>query len=99
MMFDYILENEKYIYFHFHTGFYTKSRQAFSGLYYKADHKVVLLHGDKLLDTISSQSFRIRGVSSDGCFVALLQPDELCDEVKKKTDCKEEDNPVVVILE
>lgn len=99
MMFDYILENEKYIYFHFHTGFYTKSRQAFCGLYYKADHKVVLMHGDKLLDTVNSQSFRIRGVSSDGCFVALLQPDELCDEVKKKTDCKEEDNPVVVILE
>ncbi|KAA4917847.1 6-bladed beta-propeller, partial [Bacteroides fragilis] len=99
IMIDYALENERCIYFHFHTGFYTKNRQAFCGLYYKADHRVVLMCGDRLLDTVNRQSLRVRGVSSDGCFIALLQPDELCDEVKKKTGSKEEDNPIVVILE
>ena len=29
IMIDYALENERCIYFHFHTGFYTKNRQAF----------------------------------------------------------------------
>lgn len=95
---DYVLENEKYIYFHFHTGLYLNNRQSYCGLYQKESNRVTLMRGDRIFDVINNQDIQLRTITSDGCFVALLQPNELCDELKDKYNCKEDDNPIIVIL-
>ena len=75
---DYILENAEYIYFHFHTSLYLEESQSYCGFYHKEKKTVVCQKGDSLLIN-EYQHIQIRGVTSDGHFFALLQPDELSD--------------------
>ena len=41
---------------------------------------------------------QIRGVTSDGHFFALLQPDELSDDNQRRMGVEEEGNPIMVML-
>ena len=77
---DYILENAEYIYFHFHTSLYLEESQSNCGFYHKEKKTVVCQKGDSLFDKMNNQHIQIRGVTSDGHFFALLQPDELSDD-------------------
>lgn len=95
---DYVLENEKYLYFHFHVGLYRENGQSYCGFYHKEKKMFVCQKGDSLFDKENKQRIQIRGVSSDGCFYALLQPNELSDENRRRMGVEEEDNPVVAIL-
>lgn len=95
---DYVLENGKYIYFHFHRGLYLEESQSYCGFYHKEKKVLVCQKGDSLLDKENGQRIQIRGVSSDGCFFALLQSNELNDENRRRLGVEEEDNPVVAVL-
>ena len=46
----------------------------------------------------NNQHIQIRGVSSDGCFFALLQPDELSDDNQQRMGVEEEGNPIIAVL-
>lgn len=96
---DYVLENAQYIYFHFHTGLYNdKNSLPYCGFYDKNEEHILILKGDSLLDRKTNQHIQIRGVSSDGCFIGLLQADELSRENMNRLGVEEDGNPIVVIL-
>ena len=59
---------------------------------------VVCQEGDNLFDKENNQHIQIRGVSSDGCFFALLQPDELSDDNQQRMGVEEEGNPIIAVL-
>lgn len=54
--------------------------------------------GDSLFDKMNNQHIQIRGVTSDGHFFALLQPDELSDDNQRRMGVEEEGNPIMVML-
>ena len=95
---DYILENAEYIYFHFHTSLYLEESQSYCGFYNKEKKTVVCQKGDSLFDKMNNQHIQIRGVTSDGHFFALLQPDELSDDNQRRMGVEEEGNPIMVML-
>ena len=95
---DYILENAEYIYFHFHTSLYLEESQSYCGFYHKEKKTVVCQKGDSLFDKMNNQHIQIRGVTSDGHFFALLQPDELSDDNQRRMGIEEEGNPIMVML-
>ena len=95
---DYILENAEYIYFHFHTSLYLEESQSYCGFYHKEKKTVVCQKGDSLFDKMNNQHIQIRGVTSDGHFFALLQPDELSDDNQRRMGVEEEGNPIMVML-
>lgn len=95
---DYILENVEYIYFHFHIGLYLEKGQSYCGFYNKEKKTVKCQKGDKLFDKVNNQYIQIRGTSSDGCFFALLQPDELSNDSQQRMGVEEESNPIIAIL-
>lgn len=95
---DYVLENAEYIYFHFHIGLYLEKSQSYCGIYDKEKKTVVCQEGDNLFDKENNQHIQIRGVSSDGCFFALLQPDELSDDNQQRMGVEEEGNPIIAVL-
>ena len=49
-------------------------------------------------DKMNNQHIQIRGVTSDGHFFALLQPDELSDDNQRRMGVEEEGNPIMVML-
>ncbi len=51
-----------------------------------------------LFDKMNNQHIQIRGVTSDGHFFALLQPDELSDDNQRRMGVEEEGNPIMVML-
>ena len=95
---DYILQNAEYIYFHFHTSLYLEESQSYCGFYHKEKKTVVCQKGDSLFDKMNNQHIQIRGVTSDGHFFALLQPDELSDDNQRRMGVEEEGNPIMVML-
>ncbi|WP_321331666.1 6-bladed beta-propeller [uncultured Bacteroides sp.] len=96
---DYVLENVQYIYFHFHTGLYKdKNSLSYCGFYDKKTENVLVLKGDSLLDKEANQHIQIRGVSSDGSFIGLLQTDELSKKNLSRMGVKEDANPIVAIF-
>ena len=56
------------------------------------------LFARKQLYAKNNQHIQIRGVSSDGCFFALLQPDELSDDNQQRMGVEEEGNPIIAVL-
>ena len=95
---DYVLETDRYFYFHFQTGFYTDEARSYCAFYDKRNGKVSVAQSDKLLDNSNNQSLQIRGVASDNSFFALLKPEDLLPETISRLKIGEEDNPVLVIL-
>lgn len=51
-----------------------------------------------MFDKENNQHIQIRGVSSDGCFFALLQPDELSDDNQQRMGVEEEGKPIIAVL-
>ena len=96
---DYVLENDRYIYFHFQTGLYTKSAKSYCAFYDKMKKVVSVGQSDKILERSHNLTVQIRNVSADGCFVALLSSEKLNTEERDRLKVSEEDNPVVVILQ
>lgn len=111
---DYVLEGSSCIYFHFHTGYYLKreERKAFCGIYSKETSITKVMARDKVdNDLLKLMPFSIYTADTKGRFGALLPATEIIDWLEKnpatgdKTQrailerVKEEDNPVVVIIE
>lgn len=96
---DYVLENSNYIYFHFRIDLFNiRNSQSYCGFYNKKTENVSVIKGDRLLDKENNQSVQIRGVSSDGSFIALLLPDDLSDDNLRRLKIEEDNNPIIVIL-
>lgn len=95
---DYVLETDRYFYFHFQTGYYTDEARSYCAFYDKSNGKVSVAQSDKLLDRSNSQVLQIRGVGPDNSFFALLKPEELLPETISQLKINEEANPVLVIL-
>ena len=57
-----------------------------------------LLFAKRVIDKMNNQHIQIRGVTSDGHFFALLQPDELSDDNQRRMGVEEEGNPIMVML-
>lgn len=93
---------------HFHIGIYEKESKIYCGIVNKQAGTIRMLEGDKLA-TQNGPPIQIRHVSSTGEFVALLQPSDIQKWMEEKGDTglspkwmktlKEDDNPVVVILQ
>ena len=96
---DYVLENDRYIYFHFQTGLYTKAAKSYCAFFDKEKDVVSVGASDKILECSHNLTVQIRNVSADGCFVALLSSEKLGAEERKRLKVSEEDNPVIVILQ
>ena len=95
---DYVLENDRYFYFHFQTGLYTKTAKSYCAFYDKEKAAVSVASSDQLLERLHNQPLQIRNRATDGSFIALLTPDKLSAEAKEKLGVDEEDNPIVVVL-
>ena len=95
---DYVLENDRYFYFHFQTGLYTKTAKSYCAFYDKEKAAVSVASSDQLLERLHNQTLQIRNRATDGSFIALLTPDKLSAEAKEKLGVDEEDNPIVVVL-
>ena len=83
---------------YFHTSLYLEESQSYCGFYHKEKKTVVCQKGDSLFDKMNNQHIQIRGVTSDGHFFALLQPDELSDDNQRRMGVEEEGNPIMVML-
>lgn len=97
---DYVLEGDKYLYFHLRTGLYdTKNTKVFSGFYDKRTQKTSLMKGATMIDTSNNQKLSIRGTTTNGGFCALIGADKLSEENITRLKLDEDANPVVVIVE
>lgn len=95
---DYVLENDRYVYFHFQTGLYTKIAKSHCAFFDKEKDVVSVGTSDKMMERSRNLAIQMRNISADGCFVALLSPDKLNAEDRDRLKVSGEDNPVVVIL-
>lgn len=110
---DYMFESNKSIYFHFKTDMYKKEKKSYCGIFDKSKNSTRIMDNDKGLkdDITDFMPVQIRKVTSSGEYIGLIQASEVVEwmdthadkninpqlEILKKM--KEEDNPIVVIME
>ena len=110
---DYMFENDKFIYFHLHTGLYENRNNSYlyCGFFNKKNGTTKIMQGNALVDDIYNfLPISIRKVTSEGEFVGLIQMfDVMAWEENNNTNVlpffiqslfkkDEEDNPVIVFI-
>lgn len=96
---DYVLENDKYIYFHLQKNLLnSKAGQSYCGFYNKKTEEIRIVKGDELLDKVNNQNIQISSICPDGSFISITYPDKLSESKQKQMQIKEDDNPIIVII-
>jgi hypothetical protein len=104
---DYMMENEKVIYFHFHTG----DLQSYCGFYDKRSGTTKVMKGDRIEDDLYHfLPLTVRKISASGEFLALIEASDILEwkeqnasvpgipNIESLLNMDGEDNPVIVFI-